>query len=381
MKSNRLVFACLFFVAIGSIFSSNRCANAQEQEKADWQRVPSIESSWNDLLDGINDDSQWQHRKAELKSKFLQLLRDDFKPQRPELNLELHETVNVDGVYERRLVSYQVGEGERAHAYLGVPLQDEANQVMEKGTTFPAIVALHGTFAQGKDRVAGLVDNPQKAYLDHLCRRGYVVIAPDHFVAGERIPPEGAYDTTRFHEAHPEWTAVGKFTFEHSIAIDVLESLDYVDSKRIGAMGHSLGGHGTIFLAAYDDRVAAAAANCAGPCFRHNPKVLDWSRDRWYVYFQHLRPELLAGNAPEIDFHEMMALVAPRPFLDVSAVNDGNPASQRQRVLALMKVMEVYELEQAAENFSFYFHGQGHAVPDVSRSLIYGFFDEQFKLR
>ena len=30
----------------------------------------------------------------------------------------------------------------------------------------PAVVALHGTFDQGKDRVAGLVDNPDKAYLE-----------------------------------------------------------------------------------------------------------------------------------------------------------------------------------------------------------------------
>jgi cephalosporin-C deacetylase-like acetyl esterase len=37
---------------------------------------------------------------------------------------------------------------------------------------------------------------------------------------------------------------VGKFTYEHAIAIDVLQSLPEVDPQRIGALGHSLGGHG-----------------------------------------------------------------------------------------------------------------------------------------
>ncbi len=69
-----------------------------------------------------------------------------------------------------------------------------------------------------------------------------MTITPEHFVSGERIPPEGSYDTTRFYQQHPEWTAVGKFTLERSIAIDVLSTLAEVDFARIGVMGHSLGG-------------------------------------------------------------------------------------------------------------------------------------------
>ena len=57
-----------------------------------------------------------------------------------------------------------------------------------------------------------------KGYLDHLCRRGYICIAPEHFVSNFREPEDGPYETAEFHERHPEWTAVGKFTFEHSIA-------------------------------------------------------------------------------------------------------------------------------------------------------------------
>jgi pimeloyl-ACP methyl ester carboxylesterase len=238
---------------------------------------------------------------------------------------------------------------------------------------------MHGTYPKGKEQAAGLIDNPDKAFLDHLCRRGYVVIAPDHFVSGHRTPPEGPYETARFYEKHPEWTAVGKFTWEHSIAIDVLQALEEVDPDRIGAMGHSLGGHGAMFLAAYDDRVKAAAGNCSAAFFRQNAKSLEWSRDRWYIYFKPLRSGMLKGKLPPIDFHEIMALIAPRAFLDVSGLNDGDPLTQRQRLLMLAKVMDVYELEKAPQNFAFFAHGRGHSVAHESREVIYGFLDAHLK--
>jgi cephalosporin-C deacetylase-like acetyl esterase len=41
----------------------------------------------------------------------------------------------------------------------------------------------------------------------------------------------------------------------HRRAVDVLQSLPYVDRQRIGAIGHSLGGHNTLFVAAFDERI------------------------------------------------------------------------------------------------------------------------------
>jgi dienelactone hydrolase len=333
-----------------------------------------ITSTWDDLTNGVNSPADWAARKGDLKRRYLELLRDQHKPaKRPPLDLQVHESTIVDNLYERRLISYAVEEGERAHAYLGIPL---------KGTKpLPAVVALHGTSDQGKEMAAGLSKlggpkfTPDKAYLDHLCRRGYVCIAPDHFTAGHRIPKEGSYVTKAFYDKHPEWTAVGKFTYEHSIAIDVLQSLPEVDKEQVGCMGHSLGGQGTLFLAAYDERIKAAASNCTAPTFRQNAKATEWSRDRWYIYFKPLRPDMLEGRLPPIDFHEIMALVAPRALLDISALNDGDPLTQRQRVLALLKVADAYQLEKAPGNFEFFVHGHGHSFPYESRELLYGFLD------
>ncbi len=359
---------CLTALTVLALATTGRCEGPPVRKRSD---PPVIRSSWDDLLAGVKTPADWQKRKAVLRKRYLELIRDDHKPPKPPLDLKTHESATVDGVYTRRLISYNVEKDERAHAYLAIPLTLEGPA--------PGIVALHGTYTRGKEQAAGLVDDPDKAYLDHLARRGYIVIAPDHFVAGHRVPPEGRYETGRFYQKHPDWTAVGKFTYEHSIAIDVLQTLNEVDPDRIGALGHSLGGHGTFFLAAYDTRVKAAACNCGGAFFRHNPKVEAWARDHWYVYLKHIRPTLLAGNLPPIDTHEIIALIAPRAFLDLSGLNDGHPLTQRQRVLMNVKIMDVYELEKAPQNFAFYVHGQGHSVPHDSRALMYAWMDKHLK--
>lgn len=357
--------------ALFAIAALTSIATALDSAPNPLMEVPPVESSWTDLTEGLASKEDWEARRPEIKQAFLDLLRDQHKPEKPPLDLQIIETAEVEGIYTRKLISYQVEADERAYAYLGIPLEHPGK--------LPAVVALHGTFDEGGKQAAGLVDDSTKAYLDHLCRRGYVVIAPEHFVSGHRIPEKGSYDTTAFHEKHPEWTAVGKFTYEHSIAIDVLETLPEVDADHIGVLGHSLGGHGSIFLSAYDERIKAAASNCAAPSFRHNPKVISWSRDHWYTYFKHIRPGLERLELPPIDFHHMVALTAPRPMLQIIGLNDGVLGTQRQRVLMCLATADLYELIGAPENYAFFTHGRGHSVPHETRALMYAWMDTYLK--
>ncbi|MEZ6076571.1 MAG: hypothetical protein R3C56_13205 [Pirellulaceae bacterium] len=94
---------------------------------------------------------------------------------------------------------------------------------------------------------------------------------------------------------------------------------------------------------------------------------------------QPIREGLLKAELPPIDFHEIIALIAPRAYLDLSGLNDGHGPTQRQRLLMLMKIMDIYELEEAPQNFAFYVHGRGHSVAHESRQLMYGWMDTHLK--
>ena len=330
--------------------------------------IPPIPSSWDDLLEGIETADQWRERQATLKVRFLEMIRDEAKPARVPLELRIEEERVVDDSYRLRWISYQVEADERASAAVGIPLHS--------AEPTPGVVALHGTRPQGAREAAGLEGSAERAHIDHLCRRGFTVIAPEHFVSGRRLP-ERAFDTAGFYERHPDWSAVGKFTHEHAIATDVLASLPGVDASRLGVIGHSLGGQGAYFLAAYDERLKAAVCNCSAGTFRHNPGAEHWARESWYVYFRHLRESLVRGEAPPMDMHEIIALIAPRAYLDVFAWNDpqGHTPTQKQRVLLMLKHTELYDLLGESQNFGFFLHGRGHTIPAESRALIYEFLE------
>jgi hypothetical protein len=182
-----------------------------------------------------------------------------------------------------------------------------------------------------------------------------------------RRPPEGSADTAAFYRRHPDWSAVGKATYENSIAVSILASLPEVNADRIGVTGHSLGGHGSIWLAAYDERVKCAVPSCPAGLFRESPSALGWSRDYWYIYFPQLREKMLAGETIQCDFHEMMSLIAPRPCLELFALNDGNFLMNQHRVTMHLKLGELYHLLGCDRAHAFLVFGDGHSMPDLSR--------------
>lgn len=348
-----------------------------------WRPPPVLRTEWDRFLEGARTREEWPDKRREIRSRFLDLIRDSHKPAvKPPLNLEFGPPHTIDGRYVRRVIHYNVEPDERVSAYLGVPLQGQP--------PFPAIVASHGTSIHGKDITAGFVDAPDwpgpgYAHLDHLARRGYVVIAPDHFNMGERTPP-GGYTTAPFYERHPEWTAVGKIIYDLSIAVDVLESLEMVDPHRIGVLGHSLGGSSSIDLAAYDDRIAAVASNCWTTTFQYNTAYKAFARpeEKEFVYFRHLRELLANDQLPAIDGHEVMALIAPRPFLSIVCLNDnygGSPDSCVQRALSQFAVARAYALTGKPEHFAFYLHGQTHTLGLDGRALMYAWMDKHLKPR
>ena len=116
MRLSPIIFLSVqFLIFSNSGFSQNRI-------RPELLEVPEIQSSWDDLTDGVTTQEDWNKRKVILRQRFLDLIRDQYKPEKPPLDLKVHESVYIEGIYQRQLISYQVEADERAYAYLGIPL-------------------------------------------------------------------------------------------------------------------------------------------------------------------------------------------------------------------------------------------------------------------
>lgn len=319
----------------------------------------------------ITTPEQWAEKALDIRRR-IELVLGKGPERVPPLEPEVHEEVRCDG-YIRKLVSYAVEQDERVRAYLLIP----------DGVSFPAptMLCLHPTIAEGKMEPVGLAGSPDKAYAHHLAQRGYLTLAPDHLAAGERVSPGlEPYDTSAFYRKHPGWSAVGKGIWDAARALDFLLTLGEVDRKRIGVIGHSLGGHSSIFAAAFDGRIRACVSNCGLTTFADNPRRTEWCRDRWYVYLPALRPLFLAGLSGPFDMHEMVSLLAPRAFLNISSLTDSStPLSARALQELAVRVRGLYDLLSAADRFAVFFHDFGHAFPAESRALAYAWLDRQMR--
>ena len=119
--------------------------------------------------------------------------------------------------------------------------------------------------------------------------------------------------------------------------------------------------------------------SCAFGPFRENPRRLEWSRDYWYVYFPQLRGKMLKGETIDCDFHEILALIAPRACLELFALNDEDMLMNQHRLLMHSKLGELYHLLGRDEAHAFLTFGDGHSVPDLSRAATLSWMDRWLK--
>jgi dienelactone hydrolase len=174
---------------------------------------------------------------------------------------------------ERRLIDFAVESGERVKAYLLVPRPPTSVAGRRA-----AIIAAHqhnGPFHIGKSEPAGLRGPAMYHYGVDLCRRGFVVLCPDHLAFEQRVARPRTIGSSlpelrgRTFEAFclgdqllRGRSLAAKYIFDLCQGIDVLETLDIVDPTRIGIFGHSLGGQCAMWLAFYDRRIRAAFSSC-----------------------------------------------------------------------------------------------------------------------
>lgn len=192
----------------------------------------------------------------------------------PEVEV-LSKSVKQDALqYEEWKIQYRVETadtmpivaGQVVPAYVLIPRDSRYT------APFPGVVCFHQCNVDcliGKDAVVGKAPGRRdQAYGYELVNQGFVVLAPDTLNCGERnIPSIRQKDEIRScHAERDKLLAPYPYKFGHDarLAVDVLQSLDQVDSERIGAVGHSGGGYHVLDAMAHDMRIKAGIASCPG---------------------------------------------------------------------------------------------------------------------
>jgi hypothetical protein len=145
-------------------------------------------------------------------------------------------------------------------------------------------------------------------------------------------------------------------------------------------MGHSLGGHNSMFLAVFDDRVKCVVSSCG---FCSSPRYMKgdltgWSHDGYMP-----RIRTVYGRDPAkmpFDFTEVVAALAPRPFLACAPTGDSN--FDVQGVKDCFAAAEpVYELLGARDRLRAVYPDAGHDFPKDARAAAYAWLDQWLKPR
>lgn len=267
----------------------------------------------------------------------------------------------------RLLVSYTAGPGQAATAHLYLPAEGVGASLLGADGRRPAVLALHPTSALGKLVVAGDGPLANRAYALELAQRGYVVLAPDYPSFGELADYE-------FHlDDHASGTMAA--IVNHRRGVDLLVARPEVDATRIGAIGHSLGGHNAIFVGVFDPRIRAVVSSCGWDPFHayKGGRLAGWAQDR---YMQRVRE--VAGCDPDrmpFDFPEMAAALAPRGFFSASPLHDDN-FSATAVAAAEPGIRRVYERLGASGRFIVRQPDCPHDFPPEVRDEAYAFLDE-----
>ena len=224
------------------------------------------------------------------------------------LELETLESVACPG-YRRDTIVFDTEETMSVPAYLLVP--------DDRVAPGPAVLAVHG-HGPGKSLVCGLAQTPAPNgdYAVQLVRRGFVVLAPDLRCFGERAdwnPPDHyGCDTNLVHAVMAGENPLTQNLWDMARCVDVLEAHPLVDPGRIGMVGLSYGATLTLFLAAWDERVAACVVSGYFSSWAEAHKM------PWNMCGSQVLPGML-GRLEHVD---LGALVAPRPMLVESGLHD-----------------------------------------------------------
>lgn len=305
--------------------------------------------------------ADWQRRRAHILTALQEIMGpmpDDSR--RVPLDVQTVAEVRDDRVVRRRL-TFAVEANDRVPADLLIPVGLTAKA--------PALLCLHQTTTIGKGEPAGLGGLANLHYARELAERGYVTLAPDY-------PNFGDYHCDPYAMGYASATMKG--IWNHRRALDLLQTLPEVDPARLGCIGHSLGGHNTLFLSVFDERVKVAVTSCGFTAFAAymGGDLTGWSH-RGYMPRIASRCGADPARMP-FDFSEILAAIAPRALFINAPLGDGNFAVAGVRE-CIQAATPVYALYQAADQLVGVHPDCAHDFPPAVRQQAYACIDRALR--
>ena len=298
---------------------------------------------------------EWENRKNVLRKLIWKCTGCKYDPSIP-LNYTVTKSIDCDG-YKVLCIHYQSRPGIVVTGNLYVP---------DGKGPFPAVLNVHGHWQQG--RLAERVQSRGHS----LAKNGFVCLSVDAWGSGERCDVHGEFIyhgglrggmLLPFGE-----TLMGAQIVDNMRGVDLLCSLPFVDSDKLGVTGASGGGNQTMWVAAMDERLKAAMPVVSVGTFES------------YLMNMNCICECLPFGLTFTEESGVLALTAPRAMKICNALQDTNQAFFVPEMLrSYTRAREIYRLYGKETEFTYQAFPLPHGYWPEVREAMLGFFDYHLK--
>lgn len=326
----------------------------------------------------ITDYDAWREYARTLLMDCLQ-----YEPDTTAFDYEIVESEEREGYTAHRIL-LNISRYARVSAYLLVP---------QGQGPFPAVAVLHdhgAKFDIGKEKNVRPMahdtvrmtsaDAWVKKYYDgvyigdFMAHNGYVVLAVDALLWGERGRKEGSrYDSQQVLSANllqlgKSWCGV--ITADDVRSVEFLATLPCVDTGRIGAMGFSMGAHRAWMLSAVTDVVKASAAVC-WMCTTEWLMTPTNNQIKGGSAYSMIVPRL----RNHLDYPHVAAIACPKPMLFINGRDDKLfPVAGVEDAYAYMR--NVWSKCGADDRLITTFYNTAHVLNSEMLDAVVGFFNK-----
>ena len=346
---------------------------------AEWQKLnpAKIETSHfppkgiQDLLRGeqnlsIDRPDEWQRKKPELRARILWGLGEA-----PPFAESAPGNYGAESLPSATLLGRAaVPEGLQKQSlnfgnYLAGDLYFPAN-ADRMGKKLPAVIWLHP-----QSNSTGYTAGYRRGEPPHLAlaRLGCAVFAFDQIGNGARLE-----EVRNFYQRYPQWSLLGKNVEDTLAAVEALQKLNFIDPQRIYVLGYATGAMVALHAAALDERIAGVVS-VAGftPMRLDTPDKGTGGLARW-VQWLPWQPRLGAFIGQETrlpyDYHEVLAMIAPRPAL-VALPRLDYHSTRKDIDLCLAEVGKVYSLLGDPDKLQVLeIDGYNHFSPELQKQVF-----------